>query len=86
MPPKLETYDGTTNPDEHVEHLDTILDYHRARGAIKCNLFRLNTEGRRQDLVQGPTGQLYRFMGRTLQRIYLSLHRKAKTVEDHGDD
>ena len=31
-PPKLETYDDTTDPDEHVQHLDTILDYHHARG------------------------------------------------------
>ncbi|MCI30264.1 hypothetical protein A2U01_0051473, partial [Trifolium medium] len=27
-PPKLETYDGTTDPDEHLEHIDTVLDYY----------------------------------------------------------
>ncbi|MCI75872.1 hypothetical protein A2U01_0097141, partial [Trifolium medium] len=27
-PPKLETYDGSTDPDEHVEHIDTVLDYY----------------------------------------------------------
>ncbi|MCI35088.1 hypothetical protein A2U01_0056309, partial [Trifolium medium] len=26
-PPKLETYDGTADPDEHLEHIDTVLDY-----------------------------------------------------------
>jgi len=25
-PPKLETYDSTADPDEHIEHLDTVLD------------------------------------------------------------
>ncbi|MCH95345.1 hypothetical protein A2U01_0016320, partial [Trifolium medium] len=29
-PPKLETYDGTTDPDEHVKHIDTVLDYYQA--------------------------------------------------------
>lgn len=34
-PPKLETFDCTANPDEHVEHFDTVLDYHRAKGMVK---------------------------------------------------
>ncbi|MCI30333.1 hypothetical protein A2U01_0051542, partial [Trifolium medium] len=29
-PPKMETYDGTTDPDEHLEHFDTVLDYYQA--------------------------------------------------------
>jgi hypothetical protein len=30
-PPMLETYDGTTDPDEHlVEHLDIVQDYYQA--------------------------------------------------------
>lgn len=33
-PPKLETYDITTYPKEHVEYLDSILDYHQVRGAL----------------------------------------------------
>lgn len=37
--PKVETYNGTTDLDEHVEHLDTILYYRRARGTVKCKLF-----------------------------------------------
>lgn len=44
-PLKLETYDGTTEQDQHVEHLNTILDYHRVRGAIKCKLFILTLKG-----------------------------------------
>jgi hypothetical protein len=38
-PTKLETYYGVADPDEQVEHLDTILDYHRVRAAVKCKLF-----------------------------------------------
>jgi uncharacterized protein with von Willebrand factor type A (vWA) domain len=41
----LETYDGTTNPDEHVEHLDTVLDYHQVPGVVKCKLFVLTLKG-----------------------------------------
>jgi hypothetical protein len=28
MPPKIEPYDGTADYDKHVEHIDTVLDYH----------------------------------------------------------
>ncbi|MCI47080.1 hypothetical protein A2U01_0068321, partial [Trifolium medium] len=44
-PPKLEIYDGSTDPDEHVEHIDTVLDYYQARGPIKCKLFVLTLKG-----------------------------------------
>ncbi|KAK2373296.1 hypothetical protein QL285_074337 [Trifolium repens] len=38
-PPKLKTYGGTADPGEHVEHIDIILDYHQARGFVKCKVF-----------------------------------------------
>ena len=38
-PPPLGTYDGTTDPDEHIENIDALLDYRGVRGAIKCRLF-----------------------------------------------
>ncbi|MCI71062.1 hypothetical protein A2U01_0092325, partial [Trifolium medium] len=44
-PPKLETYGGTTDPDEHQEHIDTVLDYYQAHGATKCRLFVLTLKG-----------------------------------------
>lgn len=44
-PPNSKTYDGTTNPDEHMEHIDTVLDYHQAQGAVKCKLFVLTLKG-----------------------------------------
>jgi len=34
-PPKIETYNDIADPNEDIEHVDTILDYHRARGALK---------------------------------------------------
>jgi len=43
--PKLETYDVTTDHDEHVEHIDTVLDYHQARGVVKCKQFVLCLKG-----------------------------------------
>jgi hypothetical protein len=43
--PKLETYNGTTDLDGHLDHLDTVLDYYQARGATKCRLFVLTLKG-----------------------------------------
>jgi hypothetical protein len=44
-PPKLETYDGTTDPDKHLEHIDIVLDYYQAQETIKCKLFVLTLKG-----------------------------------------
>jgi hypothetical protein len=38
-PPAMDTYDGTTDPDDHIENVEVVLDYRRVRGAIKCKLF-----------------------------------------------
>ncbi|XP_058762717.1 uncharacterized protein LOC131636086 [Vicia villosa] len=38
-PPPLGTYDGTTDPNEHIENIDALLDYRGVPGAIKCRLF-----------------------------------------------
>jgi hypothetical protein len=38
-PPAMDTYDGTTDPDDHIENVEAVLDYRRVRGAIKCKLF-----------------------------------------------
>ncbi|MCI30529.1 hypothetical protein A2U01_0051738, partial [Trifolium medium] len=44
-PPKLETYDRTTDPNKHLEHIDTVLDYYQAEAATKCRLFMLTLKG-----------------------------------------
>ncbi|GAU48767.1 hypothetical protein TSUD_406100 [Trifolium subterraneum] len=36
-PPTLDKYDGTTDPDEHVQSVETALDYRNLRGSIKFN-------------------------------------------------
>jgi hypothetical protein len=41
----LKLYGGTKDPDEHVEHIDTVMDYHTARGAVKSKLFVLAFKG-----------------------------------------
>jgi hypothetical protein len=35
-PPAMDTYDGTTDPDDHIENIEVVLNY---RGSIKCKLF-----------------------------------------------
>ncbi|GAU49856.1 hypothetical protein TSUD_129980 [Trifolium subterraneum] len=41
-PPTLDKYDGTTDPDEHVQSVETALNYRNLRGSIKCKLFPLS--------------------------------------------
>ncbi|GAU38385.1 hypothetical protein TSUD_147530 [Trifolium subterraneum] len=41
-PPTLNKYDATTDPDEHVQSVETALDYRNLRGSIKCKLFPLS--------------------------------------------
>ncbi|CAJ2645722.1 unnamed protein product [Trifolium pratense] len=38
-PPAMDTYDGSTDPDEHIENLEALLEYRNVRGSIKCKLF-----------------------------------------------
>ncbi|WJX38432.1 hypothetical protein P8452_26098 [Trifolium repens] len=44
-PSKLEVYDGTRDPDEDIEHIDIVLDYYSAIGAVKCKLFVFSLKG-----------------------------------------
>ncbi|GAU51366.1 hypothetical protein TSUD_134070 [Trifolium subterraneum] len=41
-PPTLDKYDGTTDPDEHIQSVETAFDYRNLRGSIKCKLFPLS--------------------------------------------
>jgi len=34
--PQMDSYDGTTDPDEHI---DVVLSYKSVRGTVKCKLF-----------------------------------------------
>lgn len=40
-PPKLLTYNGIKDLDEHIEHMDDLLDYDQAHEVVKCKLFAL---------------------------------------------
>jgi hypothetical protein len=35
----METYDGSTDPDDHIENIEVVLDYRGVPGSIKCKLF-----------------------------------------------
>ncbi|KAK2397452.1 hypothetical protein QL285_059022 [Trifolium repens] len=37
--PNLPSYDGLTDPDDHINNFNTILNFHRTSGAIRCRLF-----------------------------------------------
>ncbi|MCI52178.1 hypothetical protein A2U01_0073422, partial [Trifolium medium] len=37
--PPLGTYDGHTDPDDHVDNINALLDFRRVGGAIRCRLF-----------------------------------------------
>jgi hypothetical protein len=36
---QMDSYDGTKDPDEHIERIEVVLTYRSVRGAIKCKLF-----------------------------------------------
>ncbi|MCI19071.1 hypothetical protein A2U01_0040226, partial [Trifolium medium] len=38
-PSTMDTYDGSTDPDDHIENIEAILDYRGVQGSIKCKLF-----------------------------------------------
>jgi hypothetical protein len=38
-PPQMDSYDGTTDPDEHIENIEADLTYRSGQGVVKCKLF-----------------------------------------------
>ncbi|MCI67330.1 hypothetical protein A2U01_0088588, partial [Trifolium medium] len=38
-PTPMDIYDGSTDPNDHIENIDVVLDYTGVRGSIKCKLF-----------------------------------------------
>jgi hypothetical protein len=35
----MDSYNGTTYPDEHIENIEAVLTYRSVQGAVKCKLF-----------------------------------------------
>jgi hypothetical protein len=35
----MDSYDGTSDPDDHIENTEDVLTYRSVRGAVKCKLF-----------------------------------------------
>jgi len=35
----MDSYDGTSDPDEHIENIEAVLTYRSVQGAVKCKLF-----------------------------------------------
>ncbi|MCI56420.1 hypothetical protein A2U01_0077671, partial [Trifolium medium] len=38
-PPAMNIYDGSTDPVDHIENIEAVLEYKNVRGSIKCKLF-----------------------------------------------
>jgi len=38
-PLQMDSYDGTTDLDEHIKNIEVVLTYKLVRGAVKCKLF-----------------------------------------------
>jgi hypothetical protein len=38
-PPQMDSFDKTTDPDEHIKNIEAVLTYRSVRSAIKCKLF-----------------------------------------------
>ncbi|GAU17189.1 hypothetical protein TSUD_178190 [Trifolium subterraneum] len=77
-PPSLDKYDGTTDPDEHIQSVETALDYRNLRGSIDswdelCRLFKAHfttskrhpkTVANLKAIVQGPEEPLRSYIER----------------------
>ncbi|MCI90890.1 hypothetical protein A2U01_0112184, partial [Trifolium medium] len=35
----MDIYDGSTDPVDHIENIEAVLEYRNIRGSIKCKLF-----------------------------------------------
>ena len=38
-PPQMDSYEGTTDLDEHIENIEVVLTYRSVQGVVKCKLF-----------------------------------------------
>ena len=38
-PPQMDSYDGTTDLEEHIENIKVVITYRSVQGAVKCKLF-----------------------------------------------
>ncbi|GAU10283.1 hypothetical protein TSUD_418870, partial [Trifolium subterraneum] len=82
-PPTLDKYDGTTDPDEHVQSVETALDYRNLRGSIKCKLFPLSlTRGASTWWRNLPPGSIdsWEELCRTFTAHFTTSRRHPKTV------
>ncbi|KEH26820.1 hypothetical protein MTR_6g075360 [Medicago truncatula] len=70
-PPHMESYDGTTGMDEHIEAVHTYRSVHLHR---QMQAFRHYSEARSYHLVQELKEKLHRFMERPLLRIHDPFH------------
>ena len=81
-PPPLGTYDGTSDPDEHIENIDALLDYRGVRGAIKCRLFPTTLrKGAMAWYKSLPDESIssWRQLGRIFSRHFTASRRHPKT-------
>ncbi|MCI47957.1 hypothetical protein A2U01_0069199, partial [Trifolium medium] len=38
-PPAMDIYDCSTDPVDHIENIEAVLEYRNVRGSINCKLF-----------------------------------------------
>lgn len=68
-PSKLDSYNGTGDPKEHIEHIDTMFIYYH--GEVKSKLFVL-----KEPLWRGsdPTRRLHKFLEGSQWLFYYPIH------------
>ncbi|GAU35504.1 hypothetical protein TSUD_155350 [Trifolium subterraneum] len=81
--PTLDKYDGTTDPDEHVQSVEIALDYRNLRGSIKCKLFPLSlVRGASTWWINLPSGSIdsWEELCRMFTAHFTTSRRHPKTV------
>ncbi|MCH86816.1 hypothetical protein A2U01_0007676, partial [Trifolium medium] len=82
-PPKLEIYDGTTDQDEHLKYIDTVLDYYQSQGAKKCRLFVLTLKGAAMTWFKGledDSIDSWRELCKAFSSHFIARKRQPKTM------
>lgn len=78
--PKLQTYDGTWDPNDHVEYVENISEYYPAQGVVKWNLFALTMVGAAmtwKDICDA-------FLERHIWRFHCQVYCLKAETHDHG--
>lgn len=80
---KMQSYDRAGDPDEHVEHVENMIDYYHVEGAVKCKLFGLTFRSL-DDMVHNPLTGEHILVESPLRPTHLPVYHLKIVTHHHG--